>query len=132
MTVRTAVADEPRRPIRGPVVLAEADVDIRDLLQIVVEGLDLEVVAVDNGVDAIDACRRTRARTLLLDVHMPFLDAPETVRRLRADPDLRGTTVILTTSRASAADVQAGMDAGADTYLIKPIGPIELRGLVEE
>jgi two-component system response regulator MtrA len=113
------------------VVLAEDDVDIRDLVQIVLEGLDLTVTAVGNGAEALAECRRLKPRLLLLDITMPIMNGLEVCREVRADPDLQDLPVILMTARAQASDVQAGMEAGADTYIIKPFGPIELREHVE-
>ncbi len=116
----------------GVVVLAEDDVDIRDLVELVLEGLDLEVVAVGNGADALAECRRRKPTLLLLDVTMPVMDGLEVCREVRSDPALQDLPVILMTGRAQSRDVQAGVDAGADTYIIKPFGPIELREHVEK
>ena len=113
------------------VVLAEDDVDIRDLVQIVLEGLDLTVTAVGNGAEALAECRRLKPKLLLLDITMPIMNGLEVCREVRSDPDLEDLPVILMTARAQASDVQAGMEAGADTYIIKPFGPIELREHVE-
>jgi CheY-like chemotaxis protein len=113
------------------VVLAEDDIDIRDLVQIVLEGLDLSVVAVGNGAEALEACRKQKPRILLLDITMPIMNGLEVTREIREDPELKDLPIILMTARAQASDVQAGMEAGADTYIIKPFGPIELREHVE-
>ena len=113
------------------VVLAEDDVDIRDLVQIVLEGLDLTVTAVGNGAEALAECRRVKPKLLLLDITMPIMNGLEVCREVRLDPELKDLPVILMTARAQARDVQAGMEAGADTYIIKPFGPIELREHVE-
>ena len=113
------------------VVLAEDDVDIRDLVQIVLEGLDLSVIAVGNGAEALAECRRLKPRLLLLDITMPVMNGLEVTKEIREDPDLADIPIILMTARAQASDVQAGMEAGADTYIIKPFGPIELREHVE-
>ena len=113
------------------VVLAEDDVDIRHLVQLVLEGLDLKVHAVGNGADALDACRVHAPRLLLLDITMPGMNGLEVCRAVRQDPELEDLPIILMTARAQASDVQAGMEAGADTYIIKPFGPIELREHVE-
>ena len=113
------------------VVLAEDDVDIRDLVQIVLEGLDLSVKAVGNGEEALRACRETSPRLLLLDITMPGMNGLEVCRAIRADDKLGDLPIILMTARAQASDVAAGMEAGADTYIIKPFGPIELREHVE-
>ncbi|WP_148573688.1 response regulator transcription factor [Nocardioides caldifontis] len=113
------------------VVLAEDDVDIRDLVQIVLEGLDLEVRAVGTGSDALEACREIGPRLLLLDITMPGMNGLEVCRAIRADERLHDLPVIIMTARAQASDVAAGIEAGADTYIIKPFGPIELREHVE-
>ena len=113
------------------VVLAEDDIDIRDLVQIVLEGLDLTVTAVGNGAEALEACRAEKPRILLLDITMPVMNGLEVTKEIREDPDLADIPIILMTARAQASDVQAGMEAGADTYIIKPFGPIELREHVE-
>jgi len=113
------------------VVLAEDDVDIRDLVQIVLEGLDLTVTAVGNGEEALQACREIGPRLLLLDITMPGMNGLEVCRAIRADEALGDLPIILMTARAQASDVAAGMEAGADTYIIKPFGPIELREHVE-
>jgi DNA-binding response OmpR family regulator len=113
------------------VVLAEDDVDIRDLVQIVLEGLDLQVKAVGTGAEALAACRDNVPRLLLLDITMPGMNGLEVCRAIRADDDLHDLPVILMTARAQASDVAAGIEAGADTYIIKPFGPIELREHVE-
>ncbi len=113
------------------VVLAEDDVDIRDLVQIVLEGLDLTVTAVGTGGDALQACRDHTPRLVLLDITMPGMNGLEVCRKIRSDDKLHDLPIILMTARAQASDVAAGIEAGADTYIIKPFGPIELREHVE-
>jgi DNA-binding response OmpR family regulator len=113
------------------VVLAEDDVDIRDLVQIVLEGLDLTVTAVGTGGDALAACREVMPRLVLLDITMPGMNGLEVCREIRSDEKLRDLPIIIMTARAQASDVAAGIEAGADTYIIKPFGPIELREHVE-
>jgi DNA-binding response OmpR family regulator len=113
------------------VVLAEDDVDIRDLVQIVLEQLDLEVKAVGTGAEALAVGRLEVPRLFLLDITMPGMNGLDVCRAIRADDKLQDVPVIFMTARAQASDVAAGIEAGADTYLIKPFGPIELREHVE-
>jgi DNA-binding response OmpR family regulator len=113
------------------VVLAEDDVDIRDLVQIVLEQLDLEVRAVGTGAEALEVGRQEVPRLFLLDITMPGMNGLEVCRAIRADEKLQDVPVIFMTARAQASDVAAGIEAGADTYIIKPFGPIELREHVE-
>ena len=113
------------------VVLAEDDVDIRDLVQIVLEQLDLEVRAVGTGAEALEVGQREVPRLFLLDITMPGMNGLDVCRAIRADETLQDVPVIFMTARAQASDVAAGIEAGADTYIIKPFGPIELREHVE-
>lgn len=66
----------------------------------------------------------------ILDWMMPCADGPELCRRIRQDERHAHMHVILLTARDSRADVIAGLDAGADDYLIKPFDPEELRARV--
>ena len=113
------------------VVLAEDDVDIRDLVQIVLEQLDLEVKAVGTGAEALEVGQQKVPRLFLLDITMPGMNGLDVCRAIRADEKLQDVPVIFMTARAQASDVAAGIEAGADTYIIKPFGPIELREHVE-
>ena len=125
-TLRTTVGTDDSRVV----VVAEDDADIRDLVEIILGGLALTVVAVGDGAEALAACRRLKPFMLLLDVGLPVMDGLEVCRQVRADPDLEGLSVVLMTGRAQPEDVQAGMLAGADTYIVKPFGPVELRALL--
>jgi DNA-binding response OmpR family regulator len=113
------------------VVLAEDDVDIRDLVQIVLEQLDLEVKAVGTGAEALAVGQEEVPKLFLLDITMPGMNGLDVCRAIRADEKLQDVPVIFMTARAQASDVAAGIEAGADTYIIKPFGPIELREHVE-
>ena len=132
VVVRTAVGtDGPRRRRIRTVVLAESDVDIRDLVQIVLEGLDATVRTADSGDTALEVCRQHHPDTLLIDRLVPGLSAVEVVRAIRADPALRDMYVLAMSGRATAAEAEELLAAGADDYVIKPFGPIELRGFFE-
>ncbi len=63
---------------------------------------------------------------VLLDVNMPGIDGFETCRRIRANPNLRLLPVIMLTTQESPEDIETGLDAGANDYIIKPFEPREL------
>ena len=66
----------------------------------------------------------------IVDWMMPGIDGPELCRRIRQDPALAHMYVILLTGRRSREDVVAGLDAGADDYVVKPFDADELRARV--
>jgi two-component system, OmpR family, response regulator MprA len=86
------------------------------------EGYD--VVAVGDGLAALDAAESDALDLVVLDVLMPRLDGIQTVRRLRARDDM--VPVLLLTARDAMGDRVLGLDAGADDYLVKPFGLEEL------
>jgi two-component system response regulator MprA len=86
------------------------------------EGYETEMAA--DGLGALSAIAERPADAVLLDVAMPRLDGLEVCRRLRAAGD--PTPILLLTARVAVSDRVAGLDAGADDYLVKPFALEEL------
>ena len=84
-----------------------------------------EVRAATDGAQALDALARVRHAAVVLDVLMPEPNGLEVCRRLRARGD--STPILMLTARDLVADRVAGLDAGADDYLVKPFALDELR-----
>src|SRR5918995_1039086 len=80
-----------------------------------------EVVAARDGDEALIAARAKTPDLILLDVMMPGKDGIQVCRELKADPSLPFMPVILVTAKADPEDVVAGLDAGGDEYLTKPV-----------
>jgi adenylate cyclase len=93
----------------------------RDILQsrLETQGYDLRHAA--DGEEALAAAKELLPDLILLDVMMPKLDGIEVCKRLRADQNLPFMPIILCTAKADSKDVVAGLEAGADEYLTKPI-----------
>jgi two-component system response regulator MprA len=88
-------------------------------------GLDgFEVGIAEDGHDALRAVQRERPELVVLDVLMPGLDGIAVCRRLRRDGDR--TPILMLTARDAVSDRVAGLDAGADDYLVKPFALEEL------
>ncbi|MFE2302296.1 response regulator transcription factor [Streptomyces sp. NPDC059445] len=100
------------------VLLAEDDRAIRHALE---RALTLEgyaVTAVADGVEALAQAHRTPPDVLVLDVMMPGIDGLQVCRVLRAEGDR--TPILMLTALVETADRIAGLDAGADDYVVKP------------
>ena len=92
----------------------------------------LEVVVTHDGEEAWRIINQDGGIAMaIFDWVMPCADGPELCRRIRKDPRHAHMHLILLTARASRADVVAGLDAGADDYLIKPFDLEELRARVQ-
>lgn len=102
------------------------------ILSRALQRLGLEVVTACDGLEAWDILRGDHPPSMaVVDWMMPGIAGPELCRRLRTDPARAGIYVILLTSRDSRADIVAGLDAGADDYLVKPFEPEEFRARVQ-
>jgi class 3 adenylate cyclase len=93
----------------------------REIVQMRLESQGYEVATAVDGEDGLAKIAALAPDVVLLDVMMPRLDGFEVCRRLRADPSIPFVPVILLTARAETQDLVAGLDAGADDYLYKPI-----------
>ena len=80
-----------------------------------------EVVTAADGEEGLTAARRDKPDLILLDVMMPKIDGVEVCRRLRADASFPFTPIVMVTAMADSKDVVAGLEAGGDEYLTKPV-----------
>jgi len=112
-------------------LIADDDPTGTAMLSAALRRWNFEVEAVADGDAAWRTLAASDAPTLaVLDWMMPGLDGPEICRRVRADQSRPPTYIILLTARAARTDIVAGLDAGADDYLIKPFDPDEMRARV--
>ena len=80
-----------------------------------------EIVTAADGEEALTIASEKQPDLILLDVMMPRMDGIEVCRRLRSDPSLPFTPIILVTAKSDSKDVIAGLEAGGDEYLAKPV-----------
>ena len=85
-----------------------------------------EVVASDNGEDAILKAKTVKPDLILMDVVMPGLNGFQATRAISRDPSTRTVPIILCTSKSQETDKIWGMRQGAIDYLVKPIDAKEL------
>ena len=92
-----------------------------DILQtrLSVHGYDILTAA--DGEEALAVAREKLPDLILLDIMMPKLDGIEVCKRLKADPSLPIMPIIMVTAKADSKDIVAGLDAGGDEYLTKPL-----------
>jgi DNA-binding response OmpR family regulator len=109
------------------ILIVEDHADIRRLIRMT---LEFEAVEIHEAADAdagLAAAQALRPDLVLLDVMMPgSMDGLALCRALRADPALATVPVVVLSARGHARDRQAGLDAGATAYLVKPFSPMQL------
>jgi adenylate cyclase len=118
--------------VRTPALILVVDdvLDNVEILQLRLESQGYEVIAAADGEAALAVIREQQPDLVLLDIMMPKLDGIGAVKAMKADPGLPFIPVILVTARADAKDVVAGLEAGADDYLTKPVDQAALMARV--
>ena len=103
----------------------------RDILATRLAAHGYQVAEAADGEEALAAAYQYLPDLILLDVMMPKIDGVEVCRRLKADKSLSFMPIILVTARGDSKDVVAGLDAGADEYLVKPVDQMALLARVK-
>lgn len=114
------------------VLIVEDQADIRKLIRMTLEFEPYEIHEAANGVNGLQLAGEVVPDLILLDVMMPGeIDGLQVCARVRTNPELRATRVVLLTARGQTQDREAGQQAGADEYLIKPFSPLQLIETIE-
>lgn len=105
------------------IIVVEDEEDIAILIRhnLETEGYNVEIC--EDGVQALDAVRREVPDLMLLDVMLPRVDGKEVCRAIRRDYDF---PIIMVSARSSEVDKVIGLEMGADDYIAKPFGILEL------
>ena len=92
----------------------------------VLEMENYQALTAANGKEGVEAARRELPALILCDVTMPELDGHGVLMALRDDPQTARIPFVFLTAKGERSDVRAGMDLGADDYLVKPVPLAEL------
>src|SRR5580693_10777509 len=124
MNPATAPLRSPTAAVGERILVVDDDAPLRRMLErtLVAEGFEVTVAA--DGGAALVAAERSAPDVIVLDVAMPALDGLAVCRRLRS----KGlpTPILMLTARDAVPDRVAGLEAGADDYLVKPFAVAEL------
>lgn len=104
----------------------EDDASIRDIEVYALNSTGLAAEGFADGAAFWQALQRTQPELVVLDVMLPEIDGIELLRRMKADAALREIPVIMATAKGTEYDKIQGLDLGADDYLAKPFGVMEL------
>jgi diguanylate cyclase (GGDEF)-like protein len=114
------------------ILIVEDEADVAEMVVVNLEAEGYRCRVSGRGDDALDVALRTRPEILLLDLTLPGLDGVELCRVLRKDPRTAGAGIIMVTGRDLPGDRVAGLDAGADDYVVKPFHVEELVARVRQ
>jgi DNA-binding response OmpR family regulator len=113
------------------ILVVDDDPDICALLEFRLGGADHEIVVEHDGEAALAVLDRQQIDLVILDWMMPRMSGLEACLALRAQERFASLPVFLLTAKSQEADVQRGLAAGADDYIVKPFSPREVAARVE-
>ncbi|PWH14828.1 MAG: two-component system response regulator [Anaerolineae bacterium] len=108
------------------IVIAEDEPDIRELIAFTLRFAGHEVITGSNGEEGYLLAKQERPDLVMLDVRMPKLTGYEACKRIKAEPELAHTPVIFLSAKGQESEIEQGLAAGAEEYLLKPFAPDQL------
>lgn len=108
------------------ILIAEDERDIRDLVTFSLKFGGFDVVQASNGVEAVERAQAEVPDLILMDVRMPKMTGYEACKALKAIPAMRHIPVVFLSAKGQESEIQQGVEAGAEEYILKPFAPDEL------
>lgn len=112
------------------ILIADDSRELRTVLSAQLRKLGFDVQVAVDGQDALDRARTFKPTLVIMDIMMPKLSGLRATKKMREDPDLTSTPIILMSQLGEEQDVVEGIQAGADEYLVKPFRQAELAARV--
>jgi DNA-binding response OmpR family regulator len=113
------------------ILIAEDERDIRDLVAFTLRFAGHEVFTAANGEEAVDMAPKVNPDIILMDVRMPRMTGYEACKIMKQNQDLKDIPVVFLSAKGQEAEIQQGLDAGAEEYLLKPFAPDQLTSRVK-
>ena len=109
------------------ILIAEDERDIRELIAFSLQGLGgFNVVLASNGVEAVERAMAEIPDLILMDVRMPRMTGYDACKKLKENDSTKSIPVIFLSAKGQDQEIQQGLAAGAEEYILKPFAPDEL------
>jgi DNA-binding response OmpR family regulator len=108
------------------ILISEDEPDIRELVAFTLRFAGHEVITTANGEEALQQASQLFPDLIIMDVRMPKMTGYDACRAMKADAKLKDIPVMFLSAKGQDAEIQAGLDVGAEEYLLKPFAPTQL------
>jgi two-component system phosphate regulon response regulator PhoB len=105
------------------ILIIEDDPEIQEMLKHAFAQEGWKLIQVKTGEEGLERLRKDGADCVVLDIMLPGMDGFKALKKIRADESQRNLPVIMSTARGEDSDVVAGLELGADDYVVKPYSP---------
>lgn len=113
------------------IVIAEDERDIRDLVTFTLTFAGHQVIPTANGEELVEKVLQEIPDLILTDVRMPRLTGYEACKRIKSEEKVKHIPLVFLSAKGQEAEVQTGIEAGADEYILKPFSPDQLTDRVK-
>jgi len=108
------------------ILIAEDERDIRDLIVFTLQIAGFNIVEVPNGEEAVKKALEVKPDLILMDVRMPKMTGFEACKALKQEEKTKDIPVIFLSAKGQEAEINTGLDLGAEEYFLKPFAPDDL------
>lgn len=105
------------------ILIVEDEEDIRELVRYNLERENFSVSEAESGEAGLKAVSKKKPDLILLDLMLPGKDGMDVCRELKRSPDFNSIPVVMMTARGEESDIVAGLELGAEDYIVKPFSP---------
>lgn len=112
------------------IITVDDSPSVRQMVGFTLQRAGYSVVEACDGRDALDKLARNPAHMVIADLNMPNMDGLDLIRHLRREPNYRYVPIIMLTTESEGAKKQAGREAGATGWIVKPFTPEQLVAVV--
>lgn len=102
------------------ILIAEDSASVRKFVSLALKMQGYRVIAAVDGMDALEKLPGEKIDLLITDLNMPNIDGIKLIKTIREDPEFRDLPIIILSSLSKDEDINQGIEAGANSYLIKP------------
>jgi two-component system alkaline phosphatase synthesis response regulator PhoP len=114
------------------VLIVEDHPDMRELLEWQVELMGFKPISAKHGKEGLERAIAEKPELILMDIMLPGIDGWEAARALRANPETKSIPILAATALFRDSDLKSCMDAGCDSYIVKPFTFQELQEKVKK
>jgi DNA-binding response OmpR family regulator len=108
------------------IVIAEDEPDIRELIAFTLRFAGHEVITGANGLEGYNLVKKEHPSLAIFDVRMPKMTGYDACKKIKEDPEIADTPVIFLSAKGQETEIDQGLSAGAEEYLLKPFAPDQL------
>jgi len=126
------VPDDPVRATDPRILVVDDEPHIRRVLEVVLDKEGFDVVVASEGGEGLAVVEGGGIDLVILDLLMPDTNGLEVLAKIRANPDISATPVIILTAKGQDADREAAFAGGADDFMTKPFSPKKLIARIRE